>query len=447
MSETDRRKQVIEARETDLRRWADPAQLEAAWEARSRLAADFIAAGTRLLDIGCGAMALERYLPFGCSYRPCDLVARDARTVVADLNKQGIPAAQTAAADLVTMLGVWEYLYDPDAVFAAFAATGKPILCSYCATDLTPGLDRRSLGWVNDFSLQAFVDLAGRHGYRPAIVRQIDALQFLFKLVRSPVMPPAQRRRVHVVSCYDYGNFGDRLGFHLLSDLLPPHAEVSWGALTPLAPVPEGLDLLVVGLGNSLFGRLLGDQLVAATAKAKHSIGIFGTQFRPHLPTDKLSALLDRLTHWYARYEEDLLLYGRNRRNASHLGDWLIDGFAMTMAVDDGLLTVGDEVLQDQPLDRTIQLIQRHRRVHSTRLHPLLCALTSAEEVAYSEQPSPRNPAVVSGKFRSMLMDIFEQHYPAETPWRVDRDRVARYKARVRANSDRLRTHIATLLG
>lgn len=447
MNEAERRKQVIEARETDLRRWSDPAQLEAAWEARSRAAADFVPAGTRLLDIGCGAMALERHLPFGCRYQPCDVVARDARTIVADLNGGGIPAAAVAASDLVTMLGVWEYLYDPDAVFAALAATGKPILCSYCATDLARGLDRRALGWVNDLTLQGFVDLAGRHGYRPAIVGQLDGLQCLLKLVREPFAPLPPRRRVHVLSCLEYGNFGDRLGFHLLNDLLPPHVEVSWGSLVDLTEIPDDIDLLVVGLGNSLFGRLLNDRLLAATGKAKRSIGIFGTQFRPHLDTGKLSALLDRLTHWYARYEEDLRLYGRDRRNASHLGDWLIDAFPMAIATEDALLTIGDEVLENQPMDRTIQQIQRHRRVHSTRLHPLLCALTSATEVSYTEQASPRNAAVLSGKFRALLMDVFEQSYPPACFWRVDRERVMRYKARVRANLDGLRADIARLLG
>jgi len=41
-----------------------------------------------------------------------------------------------------------------------------------------------------------------------------------------------------------------------------------------------------------------------------------------------------------------------------------------------------------------------HRQVHSKRLHPLLCALASAERVAYTEQRETptRNP---SGKFRS----------------------------------------------
>ena len=87
-----------------------------------------------------------------------------------------------------------------------------------------------------------------------------------------------------------------------------------------------------------------------------------------------------------------------------------------------------------QPLDRTIQYIQQHKKVYSTRLHPLLCALTSAEGVAYSEQPAEDATSFVSGKFRSMLIDIFGRTFPEKAFFAFDRDAVARYKKRVRRN-------------
>ena len=99
MDETQRRKQAIQAGETDLTRWSDAKQLEPAWEARSVMTADFIAAGTRVLDIGCGAMKLERHLPYGATYQPCDVVARDNRTIVVDLNTQSLPVDAVKAAD------------------------------------------------------------------------------------------------------------------------------------------------------------------------------------------------------------------------------------------------------------------------------------------------------------------------------------------------------------
>ena len=81
--------------------------------------------------------------------------------------------------------------------------------------------------------------------------------------------------------------------------------------------------------------------------------------------------------------------------------------------------------MTELPLDRTIQAIQLHKNVYSARLHPLLCALTSAELVAYAEQPSKQMPDIVSGKFRSMLIDIFGRSYPEKKFFIVDRDAVS----------------------
>ncbi len=446
MDETRRRKQIIEARETDFTRWSDPKQLEPAWEARAVMAADLIPAGTRVLDIGCGAMALERHLPLGCAYVPSDIIARDERTIVTDLNTQGIPTAAVAGADLVVMLGVWEYLYKPRELFADFARSRRPILCSYCDIELAPRLDRPAHGWVNHFSLPEFVGLAQAHGYRASLIKQVDAFQHLIRFDQASESVPQKPKRVHVISYNNVGNFGDRLGYHLLNDVLPPHAELTWGTLRPFSPVPADLDLLVVGIGNSLFGDLLDDGLLAAVAGAKASVGIFGTQYRAQLPAANLARLLDRMTHWYARYEEDLLLYGRGRANASHLGDWLINAFPLAVAFVDQLLHIGGGILKDLPMDRTIQHIQRHKRIFSERLHPLLCALTSAEEVAYIEQRESGDRNLASGKFRSMLIDIFGQTFPESVTWKVDRNRVAAYKAKVRRNADAMRVRFGELL-
>ena len=54
--------------------------------------------------------------------------------------------------------------------------------------------------------------------------------------------------------------------------------------------------------------------------------------------------------------------------------------------------------------------------------------------MAYAEQPSAQTPSIASGKFRSMLIDIFGRSYPERQFFLVDRDAVARYKARVHRN-------------
>ncbi len=109
-------------------------------------------------------------------------------------------------------------------------------------------------------------------------------------------------------------------------------------------------------------------------------------------------------------------------------------------------MQIGIEIGADIPLDRTIQAIQRHKQVHSARLHPLLCALTSAHYAAFSEEASGGMPGIVSGKFRSMLIDIFGRSYPEQQFFMVDRDAVLRYKARVHRNVGKMAERIEAML-
>ena len=345
------------------------------------------------------------------------------------------------------VLGVWERVINPSELFGTLAQAGVPILCSYSPVELTPPSARRKLGWVNDLSLEEFSGLASEHGYRPSVTRQVDKHQYLIRFERATAHPDISIKRVHVLSCNNVYNFGDRLGFHLINETLPPNAEVSWGTLDPLAPVPGGVDLLVVGIGNSLIPSLVVTPLLEATAQARASIGIFGTQYREACPAGWLDPLVERLTHWYARNEEDVLLYARARSNVTHLGDWLINAFSLAASSNDRTLHIGKEIWQnDLPLDRTIQRIQSYRRVISDRIHPLLCALTSAEAAGYREQRESNIPQLMSGKFRSMLMDVFGQTFPEGQLWPVDRDKVVRYKQHVRRNTDELRERIRKLL-
>jgi hypothetical protein len=434
---------------TDLARWSAPIAAPAEGDPRTRFAAQFIPAGARVLDLGCGAMALEAELPAGCRYAPSDVVARDGRTLVCNLNAEGPPpetlGAAVAQADVITLLGVVEYLADFAGLLPRLAASGAPIVFTYHPTEAVAGPGRAALGWVSHHSLGDLAAMAAAAGYAPTTVERLSETQYL--IVARP-RPPAvpEPKRVAVLSYSNIGNFGDRLGHHLLPTVLPPGVEVEHFTFKPwTARDIEPFDLLIVGIGNSLFEPVLTDELQTLVEAARRSIGVFGTQYRASLPRERLARLLGRLDMWFARSEEDLLLYGEHARAAAHLGDWLIDAFAMARPTTDQPLAIGREVMRELPLDRTIQQIQRHRQVRSTRLHPLLCALTSAEEVAYAEQREMA-PGEVSGKFRSMLYDIFGRTYPEGRLWRVDRPKVVAYKQQVAANVTLLRRHIAEAL-
>src|SRR5258707_11959435 len=101
-------------KKTDIHRWSSVAALEPAWDARAQLAARWIAPGSKVLALGCGRMALRTFLSAQCAYRGCDLVARDSDTIVCDFNAGEFPQADAAGADVITILGVLEYITDLD---------------------------------------------------------------------------------------------------------------------------------------------------------------------------------------------------------------------------------------------------------------------------------------------------------------------------------------------
>jgi hypothetical protein len=264
--------------------------------------------------------------------------------------------------------------------------------------------------------------------------------------------PPATLKKVLVLSYINVYNFGDRLGFHVINSLLPANALVTHAAFNFSFPLEDDYDLLILGLGHSLntpaIQRPELQRLISATP---HTIGIFGTQYpqqyremaQPHLFT----GLLDRMTCWWARYRTDIADFGGGRSNIRHLGDWLISAFPMATPRFDRTLVVPSTMRQQETLlDRTIQQIQAYRRVSSARLHPLLCALTSAEEVSYTEQREIAGGQTESGKFRALLLDVFGRTFPEDEFFAVDREAVLRYKMMVEANMAELGQQIRALL-
>ncbi len=402
--------------------------------ARAELAAQFIPAGSRVLDLSRDGGNLEKFLPNGCSYKGCEVGAND------------FPAQAAAQSDIVVMLGALERIADVESFFTHLRFCKQDVVLSYSATDLSGAYDRVALGFVNHLSFLDLATLFDRYGFRIACSTPIDDMQVLMRLTPTEKLMPMTPCSVAVVSYNDIGNFGDRLGTHMINALLPGEAEVHHLTFSTLDRAREKYDLVVLGIGNSIFAPLLTDDLLNVVKRGKAAIGIFGTQYRELMPRPALDRLIERLDTWFARYEDDILMYGRGRSNVMHLGDWLIDQFPMSQPCIDDPLQIVEMIRDDHALDRAIQIIQLHKQVYSTRLHPLLCALTSAERVAYSEQPDRQMPHIVSGKFRSMLIDIFGRSYPENQFFAVDRGAVARYKARVHRNVAKVGERIDAIL-
>jgi len=418
-----------------LERPVEVARPVPARDARAELAAQFIPAGARVLDLSRGK-TLERYLPNGSAYRS---------VATTKTNAGDFPTRAAAQSDIIVMLGVLEFIVDLETLFTHLRFARHDVVLSYHATDLACDMDRTARGFANALSFYDLTWLFDRYGFRITSTAPVDEIQMLMRLTPAERMKSDAPSSVAVVSDSDGSDFGGRLGLSMINALLPGGAEVHHLTFRTLNEAHDTYDLVVLGTGNSLFQPLMSDALLNVAERGKAAIGIFGTQCRELLPRPVIDRFLDRLDVWYARYEDDVLMYGRGRSNVVHLGDWLVEQFPLVRAIADEPLEIGGE-MGELALDRAIQTIQTHKQVYSTRLAPFLCALTSAEYAAYGEAGAGNIPDIRSGAFRSLLIDVFGRGYPEKQFFMIDRDAVVRYKARVHRNVAELRLQLETIL-
>lgn len=147
---------LVRARQSDRERWLEPENLRN-WDERARRVATFLSKGQTIIDLGCGSMTIRNLLPAGCTYIPADIVKRCEDCRLIDLN-EGIWPDETA--DVVTALGVLEYLYDLRAFFQGCARMAPRLLFSYHVSYTRKPATRTArlaMGWLNDFPLSLVI--------------------------------------------------------------------------------------------------------------------------------------------------------------------------------------------------------------------------------------------------------------------------------------------------
>jgi hypothetical protein len=161
----ERRKEtetLISVRGTDVERWSEPENLKLTWARRAEVAGRLIPRNARLLDLGCGAMDLERFLDPSVTYIPADIVRRDERTLLCDLNAGELPQIDV---DVITLLGVLEYVHDVARLLGRLRRMQATVICSYNPIDLG-STDRREQGWFNDLTSAGLCAKAVEAGFR-----------------------------------------------------------------------------------------------------------------------------------------------------------------------------------------------------------------------------------------------------------------------------------------
>jgi hypothetical protein len=375
---------------------------------RAALVAQFIPAGARVLEVG------------GC---PLDA-----------------PNIAAAKPDIIVMLDALDGADDGDALFAQIGAANCPVVLNYRPRDLSDGT--RNIGANDRLGFYDLARLFDRFGLRIECSVPLGGGEVLMRLSPAQKFAALAPCSVAVIANPDRESLGERLGFAMINAVLPPEADVHHLSFDTLGEARERYDLVVVGTGTGLSPAVLTDALDDVVARGTVAVGLFGLQYRELLARPALDRLLDKFDTWFARNADDLLLYGRGRHNAVHLGDWTIDQVPLGRGIIADPLQVGFEIARATPPDRAVRIIQRHSNVISSELHPLLCALTSADLVAYGEAAA----RIGSDEIRSLLIDVFGRGYPAGEHFLVDRDAVRRYKVRVRGNVALVRARLAAIL-
>ena len=159
-----------------------------ALDPRALLAAQFIPAGSRVLDLSA-ASALERALPYGCTYRSRDSVTCDGGNVC-NIAGGDFPTQAAAQSDVIVMLGVLEQIIDVENLFTHLRFSKQDVVLSYGATDL--GGDRA--GAANHLSFYDLARLFDRYGFRIECTTPIDAGEMLMRLTPTDRLQAGRRR-------------------------------------------------------------------------------------------------------------------------------------------------------------------------------------------------------------------------------------------------------------
>ena len=260
----------------------------------------------------------------------------------------------------------------------------------------------------------------------------------------SPARPSkaeAPERRVLLLTFDDGTPLGERLGWALVQEILPPGVVLVRVRLIDAAGLDFGkYDLVLVGCGGYLPCTLVTPELVNLVSGVR-SVGLFG--IRREMPFDAapLSALLDRLTVWLVPTREEQVLYASARANAIWTGDMRICLLPGVETQHEREVRVSGADLAAASLADATVTIASHHAVSSDHPDVLLMAMRGARSLAWSTKE-----ADWSAELRGLFLDVFGRSWPAEVWFEVDPEAVTAYRVLTDALLEKARAVIRVLL-
>ena len=151
----------------DRKRWGDPKSYSPPWSSRAEMASGLIPDGASILEIGVGAGDFRNRVQGRCRYEGADLAPLEDTTLILNLETDPSPDKEY---DFVVLLGVLEYIYEPENAARKLCAAAPNVVCSYCcrlenASTADVADQRGGMGWVNDFTHDEFVALFSNNSF------------------------------------------------------------------------------------------------------------------------------------------------------------------------------------------------------------------------------------------------------------------------------------------
>jgi len=170
---------------THRRRWARVARQQTPpWDARNRIIGGLIAPGSSVLDLGCGAQSLRRYLPGDCRYQPCDVVQETPDVIPCDFNAGVYPTFETPF-DYVVCSGVFEYVRKPEEFLGHLSRFARIAIVSYHPfVSGSSRWNRLAFNWVNHFTEVDLHRLFDHAGLEWTIAEGRDSSERIYELRR-----------------------------------------------------------------------------------------------------------------------------------------------------------------------------------------------------------------------------------------------------------------------
>ncbi|NDV24365.1 FkbM family methyltransferase [Desulfovibrio sp. JC022] len=174
--------QLIKEKKTDCGRWSSWNMLGNEADLRAGMAGQLVPENSSVLDAGAGVMLLRDYIPESSTYIPLDIVARNRKTIVADLNQQQFPEQNF---DVICALFLLEFIHEPQIFFDwAFSHAEKMIFTYH---PFMPGKDvskRRAAGFFNDFNINELKLMVEKSGWKNVLITDITFGQVCFECLK-----------------------------------------------------------------------------------------------------------------------------------------------------------------------------------------------------------------------------------------------------------------------